>query len=429
MKKNLIVFTLSLFCSLATAQTQPEGQGAVDAKDWLRQGQELIKKQGLEAAATTFNDQKFQWVRAVYYIVIYKFDGTCLVQSKDPKEVGINAMETADPAGKKYIREMIEAAKTTGEGWVDYQWMDPYSKKVRTRDIYFQKIEGQDAVVGCAFLKRPILPVLKERPQLATTGLPSGDAGKRRMFTPDLNLAMHWCPAGTFTLGTPLIAENHTYQDSPPHQVTLTHGFWTGETEVTQAQWEAVMGSNPAPDHSVRGDLVHIPAVSFKGPDLPINDVTWDEVMSFCKKLTDREHQAGRLPADAVYTLPTEAQWVYAAEAGSNLTFTGDLDTIAWYQTNGDSMLHPVAQKLPNAWGLYDTHGNAWEFCSDWEGNFTADAVIDPIGPPSGNAHVIRGGGWDAPYKDCLTARRKFWPATGRRIYVGFRLICTAKGP
>ena len=405
-------------------QTQPEGQGAIDAKDWVQQAQALIKSKGLDAAAATFNDPGAQWVRAVYYIVIYKMDGTCLVQSKVPKEAGANGMETADPEGKKYIKEMIETAKASGEGWVDYQWMDPEAKKMRTRGIYFQKIEGQDAVVGCVFLKRPTLPVLKERPKLAVTQPQPGNAGKSHVFIPELNLIMHWCPPGTFTLGTNTLFQ--TYRDSPPHQVTLTRGFWIGETEVTQSQWEAVMGSNPSRDNAVRGDKIHIPAVSFKGPDLPVNSVTWDDVMDFCKKLTDREHQAGRLPADAVYTLPTEAQWVYAAAAGSSLAFDGDLDTIAWYQTNGDSMLHPVAQKLPNAWGLYDTHGNAWEFCSDWLGDFTADAVTDPVGPPSSGGHVIRGGGWDAPYNDCLTARRKIWPTGSYRIYVSFRIICTA---
>jgi formylglycine-generating enzyme required for sulfatase activity len=319
---------------------------------------------------------------------------------------------------------MIETAKASRDGWIDYQGMDPESKKLRTRGIYFQKIEGQDAVVGCTFLKRPTLPVLKERPQLASTAQKQDDAGKSRVFVPDVGLVMRWCPPGSFTMGSN--NPSHTYHDSPPHQVTLTRGFWIGETEVTQAQWEAVMGSNPASEHSMRGDRVKIPEVSFKGPDMPIISVSQEEIMDFCKKLTDHEHEAGRLPADAVYALPTEAQWVYAAGAGGNLTFADDLDTIAWFQTNGDSMLHPVAQKLPNAWGLYDTRGNAWEFCSDWFGDYSAGAVTDPAGPTSGEGHVIRGGGWDAPYNDCLTARRKFWPASSGRYYVGFRLVCTA---
>lgn len=414
-----------IFC-LNVLHAEPEGQGAIDAKDWVGQAQALIKAQGLGTAAATFNDPKYQWVRAVYYIVIYKMDGTCLVQSKTPKEVGTNGMDATDTEGKKYVKEMIETARTSGEGWVDYQWTDPDSKKMRTRGIYFQKIEGQDAVVGCAFLKRPTLPVLKERPKLPTSPPQQGDAGKSRVFVPDLDLIMHWCPPGSFDMGSNLTPQTpRTFRDTPMHRVTLTHGFWIAETEVTQAQWEAVMGNNPAPSHAYRGDRVHIPEVNFKGPDLPIVEVNWDECMDFCKKLTDREHQAGRLPADAVYTLPTEAQWVCAAGAGSSLTFTGDLDTIAWYQTNGDSMLHPVAQKLPNAWGLYDTRGNAWEFCSDWFGDFTADAVTDPVGPSSGEGHVMRGGGWDAPYNDCLTARRKLWPTSTHRIYVGFRVICT----
>ena len=404
------------------SQIQPEGQGAIDAKDWVQKAQEILKNQG-----ATVDYSKIKCVRRVY-TVVYKMDGTCLLQSQDAKEIGSNALETTDPEGKKYIKEMIQTAQTSGEGWVNYQWMDPDSKKMRRSCIYFEKIPGQDAVVGCVFVINLPAPLLKERPKLSTTPPQSGDAGKSRVFIPDLNLIMHWCPPGTFTMGSDNPAP--TWHDNPPHQVTLTHGYWIGETEVTQAQFEAVMESNPAAPSSRRGDgidAIRLPAVSFKGADLPAISITWDQMMDFCKKLTAREQKAGRLPAGAIYTLPTEAQWFHAAEAGSNdVVYKGDLDSVAWYHTNADTMLHPVAQKLPNAWGLYDMYGNAWEACSDWFGDFTADAVTDPIGTPSSDSHVLRGGGWDAGYKNALTACRKALVKDGRRYYIGFRIICTA---
>jgi len=410
-------------------QTQPEGQGAIDAKDWVQQAQAIILKHGTGA---TPDYSKVQCYRGAYYTVVYKMDGTCVLQSKSPKdgsntnEVGMNAIELADTEGKKYVKEMIETAKTSGEGWIDYLWPDPDMKKTWTRCIYFQRVRGQDALVGCSFIKIPRTPVLKVRPKLASTQPQQGDAGKSRLFVPDLNLIMHWCPPGSFTMGSNNLPA--TFLDGPPHQVTLTHGFWIAETEVTQAQWEAVMGNNPTPT-TIRGDgidAIRLSKLCFKGPDLPIVEMTKDECVEFCKKLTEREHQAGRLPADATYTLPTEAQWVYAAQAGSTSHFTGDLDTIAWYKINANSMTHPVAQKLPNAWGLYDMYGNAWEFCSDKYSNFTAEATTDPVGPSSSDGDIIRGGGWDAPYKACITAIRKKWPLGSRRFYVGFRIVCTA---
>ena len=412
--------------STESSQTQPDVQGAIDAKSWMEQAQEILKKQ--EPGALDY--KKIQCSRGIYTIV-YQMDGTCLLQSREPKEVDSNGLETTDSEGKKYIKAMIETAKTSGKGWLDFQWMDPEAKKMRTNGIYFQKIEGQEAVLGCVFPENRNAPVLKERPKLTTSESQKGDAGKSRVFNPELNLIMHWCPPGTFTMGSDNPAK--TLHDNPPHQVTLTHGYWIGETEVTQAQWEAVMEMNPASPSSRRGDgidTLRSPAVSYKEPNFPAISITWDQMMDFCKKLTEREQKAGRLPVGAIYTLPTEAQWFNALEAGSNdPVYKGDLDSVAWYGTISDGMLHPVAQKLPNAWGLYDMYGNAWEACSDWFGDFTADAVTDPTGPPSGDSHVLRGGGWDAGYKTAHMACRKALVKDGRRYYISFRIICTAGFP
>ena len=185
--------------------------------------------------------------------------------------------------------------------------------------------------------------------------------------------------------------------------------FWLGKTEVTQGQWEALMGNNPS---------------NFKnaGRDAPVEQVSWDDAMQFCRKLTERERAAARLPEGYEYTLPTEAQWEYACRAGTTGDYAGNLDGMAWYNQNSGNTTHPVAQKQANGWGLYDMHGNVWEWCRDWYGNFPGGNVTDPTGPPSGSFRVYRGGGWGGGAANCRSADR-FRRGPGVRVDdLGFRL-------
>ena len=222
---------------------------------------------------------------------------------------------------------------------------------------------------------------------------------------PDLNLEMAYIRPGTFTMGS----ENGDSAEKPQTRVTLTKGYWLGKTEVTQGQYEALMGSNPA---------------NFKnaGRDAPVEQVSWDDAMQFCRKLTERERQAGRLPEGYEYTLPTEAQWEFACRAGTTGDFAGNLDAMAWYNENSGNTTHPVAQKQANAWGLYDMRGNVWEWCRDWYGSYPGGSVTDPTGPSSGSFRVDRGGSWGNVAGRCRSALRR-WYAPGNRLdYLGFRL-------
>ncbi len=213
---------------------------------------------------------------------------------------------------------------------------------------------------------------------------------------------------GTFLMGSPkdeLGREN----DETQHEVTLTKAYWLGKYEVTQAQYEAIMGTNPS---------------YFKGADLPVECVSWNDAMDFCAKLTEIEKAAGRLPEGYEYTLPTEAQWEYACRAGTTTAFNNgtniptaeqidkepcpNLDEVGWYVGNSDGMTHPVGQKQPNAWGLYDMHGNVYEWCSDWYDDYPTEAVTDPAGPISvrDEYRVIRGGSWNSYADGCRSAIR-----------------------
>ncbi|MBR5977526.1 MAG: formylglycine-generating enzyme family protein, partial [Verrucomicrobia bacterium] len=210
---------------------------------------------------------------------------------------------------------------------------------------------------------------------------------------------------GTFMMGSPE-DELGRQDDEVQHQVTLTQGYWLGKYEVTQAQYEAVMGKNPS---------------CYKGADLPVEQVSWNDAVKFCEWLTAQERAAGRLPEGYEYTLPTEAQWEYACRAGTTTAFNNgtniptmlqrtdrpcpNLDPLAWYGYNsgeynsagnytGNGKTFPVGQKQPNAWGLYDMHGNVWEWCLDRYGSYPSSAVTDPKGPATGSGRVMRGGSW-----------------------------------
>ncbi|MCW5550178.1 MAG: SUMF1/EgtB/PvdO family nonheme iron enzyme [Opitutaceae bacterium] len=212
-----------------------------------------------------------------------------------------------------------------------------------------------------------------------------------------LGLEMRHIPAGSFQMGG---------AGNPTQQVTISRPFWLGKTEVTQGQWQAVMGNNPS---------------HFKGSNLPAENVSWADAMEFCRKLTERERAAGRLPAGYVYTLPTEAQWEYACRAGTTGDYAGNLDAMGWYSGNAGGSTKPVGTKAANAWGLHDMHGNVWEWCLDWYGNYPGGSVTDPTGPASGSFRVARGGGWGSTADLCRSADRNGSPPGNRNGFLGFR--------
>jgi formylglycine-generating enzyme required for sulfatase activity len=216
------------------------------------------------------------------------------------------------------------------------------------------------------------------------------------------------------------------------HKVILTNPFWIGKYEVTQKQYETVMGNNPS---------------TFKGGDNPVEEVSWNDAMEFCKKLTGREHVSGRLPLDYKYTLPTEAQWEFAARGGSGsrgYRYSGsdNLDSVGWcYENSGNKQLddiprdfkklisndckpHLVGLKAPNELGLYDMSGNVFEWCSDFGDSdyYEGGSMTNPVGPPSGFKRVYRGGGWYGDTWDCSLVKRSWISPKFTYKTIGFRL-------
>ncbi len=224
-----------------------------------------------------------------------------------------------------------------------------------------------------------------------------------------VKMEMLWVKPGSFLMGSPA-SERDRRDNENQFQVTLSKGYWLGKTEVTQAQWQAVMGSNPS---------------HFKGGSLPVEQVNWEEAMAFCRRLTERERAAGRLPAGYAYTLPTEAQWEYACRAGTTGAYAGPLDAMAWYSNNSGNRTQPVATKQANGWGFHDMHGNVWEWCLDWYGNYAAGSATDPRGPSTGSFRVYRGGGWGNSAVYCRSAYRRY-SVDSRNRFLGFRVALSS---
>ncbi len=241
-----------------------------------------------------------------------------------------------------------------------------------------------------------------------------------------VDLDIIWIEPGTFIMGSPE-DELGRQSNETQHQVTLSKGYWLGKYEVTQAQYEAVMGTNPSSEELI-------------GADMPVNEVEWDDAKEFCQKLTEMVKATGKLPEGYEYALPTEAQWEYACRAGTTTAFNNgtnisseeqlwwgqpcpNLDEVGWYGGDSDYALHPVGQKKPNAWGLYDMHGNVFEWCSDWYGDYPTSAVTDPVGADTGSDRVYRGGAWGDTAGYCRSANRRYdIPSNSYYLSRGFRV-------
>jgi formylglycine-generating enzyme required for sulfatase activity len=213
-------------------------------------------------------------------------------------------------------------------------------------------------------------------------------------------------PPGEFQMGS----TSWNNDERPVHTVRISKPFYLGIYEVTKGQWEAVMGNNPS---RFKGDV-----------NRPVESVSWEEVQQFIDKLNARE-------GGTQYRLPTAAEWEYGARAGSKTAYSfgddsGQLSKYAWFADNDGNTTHPVGQLQPNAWGLYDMHGNVWEWVQDLFGQYTAEPAIDLQGPAAGLARVSRGGSWGFGAEYCRSAYRNY-DAPGYRLgYLGFRLLGTA---
>ncbi|MBF0379328.1 MAG: DUF1566 domain-containing protein [Desulfamplus sp.] len=313
--------------------------------------------------------------------------------STSTKTVTLNNSVTGNPT--HYMAS--ESSSFSGASWQTYSATPSFtlSSGIGTKTVYF-KVKNNDSESSSVSDSISLIQMTSH--------------------TNSLSMTFNLIPAGTFTMGSPS-DELGRYDDETQHQVTLTKSYYMQTTEVTQAQWKVVMGSNPS-------------YFSSCGDNCPVEQVSWDDVQTFINKLNAK--------GEGTYSLPTEAQWEYAARAGSTTAFAnggitqtscGDanLDAIGWYCLNNSvNRTEQVAQKSPNAWGLYDMHGNVWEWCHDWYESYPHTFVADPIGPESGSYRVLRGGGWFLGATLCRSACRGSNFPYYQYYDVGFRLVYSA---
>jgi formylglycine-generating enzyme required for sulfatase activity len=265
--------------------------------------------------------------------------------------------------------------------------------------------ETEEEAVTFADLKSELWEVANEKKQALEPALASvSEAGHVIEVALPQETVIQFCsiPAGSFTMGSPEDEEGRVDGEEDQAKVVLTKTFWLAKTPLTQRQWEAVVGTNPS---------------EFKGPDLPVENVSWNEAQAFINKINEQEI----LPSGWKFALPTEAQWEYACRAGEHGSYSGGkMEEVGWCEENSAEQTHEVGQKKPNHWGLYDMHGNVWEWCADWYENRLKGGT-DPAGPSSGIFRVRRGGAWCTNASFCRAARR-FGNSPGLRcVMLGFR--------
>jgi formylglycine-generating enzyme required for sulfatase activity len=235
----------------------------------------------------------------------------------------------------------------------------------------------------------------------------STGARQEKEFTNSIGMQFVLIPAGSFMMGCNKDIEKCDPEETPQHRVIISKPFYMAKYEVTQEQWAKVMGGNPS---------------AFKGLSNPVEKVSWDDTRNFIEHLSKMDGK--------VYRLPTEAEWEYAARAGSESAYffgnAGEqLGQYAWYSNNSGDKTHSVGLKQPNAWGLFDMHGNVWEWCQDWfeQNYYSSSPLTDPRGPSSGEHRVLRGGSWGSGVHKARIASRGHIKPDYRDIDDGFRVV------
>lgn len=283
-------------------------------------------------------------------------------------------------------------------------------------------------IACCLLLLVPLQPLrADETSVLLGPGKVAGDLWDKN----GLAMKFRWCPSGKFTMGSPE-SDPERHPNENQVEVTLSKGIWLGQFEVTQAEYESVMGENPS--------FFNQRKLNAESSRHPVEKVSWEDAAEFCRELTTQERNAGRLPVGWEYTLPTEAQWEYACRAGttSRFSFGNDESRLSdygwWGGLKGDGnaqterYTHSVGLKKPNAWNLHDMHGNVLEWCRDW---YTPKLPggTDPESTDETNKRVLRSGCWVIPAWMCRSASRIGVTPADQSGTSGFRVALVQVGP
>ncbi len=324
-------------------------------------------------------------------------------------------VQTFVKAGDERVKLILKSQQTiSGQLAIeDISVRLPIGVELKIYRDEFQSIDG----------RHDYFPDPQELPQLARFVKPNRSFGMDRQLSADLRKRLVLIPAGVFVMGSPTSEKDRGLDEGPATEVRFAKAFWMGKFEVTQAEYERLMGANPS---QFTGDT-----------NRPVEKVNWHEAMEYCARLTRHAMATGNLPDGYVYRLPTEAEWEYACRAGTTtrLSYGDDpeyalLESYAWFNGNAGSTTHPVGEKKPNPWGLHDMHGNVWEWCFDRSnGSLPGGAVANFSGPTEGSLRVARGGSWLYDGKFCRSANRDDYGPSNRCSDIGFRVVLAPAVP
>lgn len=298
-----------------------------------------------------------------------------------------------------------EAKRETAEVWAKLKSPEQF-ESLRAKVMNEIASKEYSAAKGTVMLMLAIWPGRDEMLAFLTSIL-----NALPVITNSLGAEFKQVMAGTFLMGSPE-TEGGRGSDETQHQIKIPRMFYMAATPVTQAQWWAVMGTDPS---------------HFRGHDLPVEQVSWVEAVEYCQRLSEREKRDGHR-----YRLPTEAEWEYACRAGTITRFytgNGEIASGGWYDDNSKRRTRAVGQKKPNAWGFYDMHGNVWEWCGDRYGPYLKGGAAEARGTDSGSSRVLRGGSWRSQVSRCRSANRYSSSLDCRSNEIGFRLCLSVEQP
>lgn len=419
MKKLLIIF-LSALSLTAVAQNDVKRVAileTVDKEDKVGYGMELMLRAALSDAVTrTPGYEGYDRVDLKSITGEQSFQRTGMVSDSDIKKIGVMT-------GAQFVLVAEAAQLDPTHMIITAKILDVETARLTNTAFEMMGTASEELKEGCSKLAAALLGVSSSSNSRSKNNNNGGYGNMRgdQNFTEDawgINMKMIWVEGGEFMMGCTSEQSDCSSDEQNVRRVTVD-GFYIGMLEVTQSQWEKVMGTSV---YQQRNKVNSSGSLRGTGADYPMYYVSWEEAMEFCRLLSNKTGKT--------YTLPTEAQWEYAARGGKKAEGTkyagsNMIDAVAWYNDNSGSSTHPCGTKRANALGIYDMSGNVWEWCKDWySGSYASYDTNNPTGPSSGSDRVCRGGSWGSSASYCRVAiRNGNWPGH-RNNGLGFRVVC-----